>query len=73
MTAGSPIAKDVLDTMKKEGKGTFSLLKGWSVHVLVSISIYAEENRNKQLNCLVGKLEELGTVGSVINYLILLT
>lgn len=70
--AGNPVPKDIPDTKEEEGRGACSLPEGWSVPVLVAISIYPEEKNPKGGNCLVGKLEELGTMGSVINYLILL-
>lgn len=44
----------------KEERGLEVLLpfpKGWSVHILVAIPIYPEEKRNKQGNCLMGKLK----------------
>lgn len=47
VVAGSPVPKDSLDTKNKEGRGACSLPKGWPVHILVGISVYPEEKRNK--------------------------
>lgn len=71
VTAGSPESKGIPDAKKEEDRGTSCFPKGWSVRVLMTITIYPEGKKSKQGNWLVGKLGKLGTVGPVTNYLIL--
>lgn len=62
-----PCPKDILDTKKKEGRAASQRLA--STHSGCNFYL-SRRKRNKQGNCLMGKLKELGMVGDVVNYLI---